>query len=237
MIPIPSTTPMVEALTVAALVAGYQNGLQLLPVARRFPRLTPAIGVGLAAVAAVVLAFRSWDPVSAGLGLAAVRWAPVWGAAAIAVAATLAWLAGRTPALESTVADPRVARLGRTEFAAYVGLRIPFVSALAEEILFRGIVYGLVAAVAPAWVAIGVSSVAFGLWHVMAGLEQAGAQGMARGRRNGHVVGTVMFTALAGVGFGLIRFWTGGVWAPAAVHAAVNVTFALAARRRGRIPA
>jgi uncharacterized protein len=228
---------MVEALTVAALVAGYQNGLQLLPVARRFPRLTPAIGVGLAAVAAVVLSFHQWDLAGAGLGLAAVRWVPAWGAAALLVAATLAWLASRIPALESTVADPRVARLDRAEFAAYVGLRIPLVSALAEEILFRGVVYGLVAAVAPPWVAIGVSSIAFGLWHVMAGLEQAGAQGMAVGRRNGHVAGTVLFTALAGVGFGLIRFWTGGVWAPAAVHAAVNVTFALAARRRARTPA
>lgn len=222
---------MVEALTVAVLVAGFQNGVQLLPLSRRFPRITPAIGVGLAALAAVILVFASWDPVAAGLGLEAMRWAPAWGLLFAGIAGGIALLARRRPGLRGMVADPRIAELDRREFAVYAGVRIPLISALAEEILFRGVVYGLVAAVAPWWAAILVSSLAFGLWHVVGGLDHARVHGMSKGRQTGHVAGTVAATALAGVGFGLLRFWTGGIWASVLVHAAVNLTFAIAGRR------
>lgn len=226
---------MVEALAVAALVAGYQNGIQLLPLNRRFPRLTPAIGVSAGALAAVVLVFMLWDPVQAGLGLEAWRWAPAWGVLFVGIAGGIALLARRHPGMRGMVADPRLVSMDRTEYAVHVGLRIPLVSALAEEVLFRGVVYGLVAMVAPWWAAIAVSSVAFGLWHVVAGLDHANAHGMDLRRRTGHVAGTVLFTALAGVGFGLLRFWTGGIWASVVVHAVVNMTFAVAGRRLGSV--
>ncbi|MBM3660168.1 MAG: CPBP family intramembrane metalloprotease, partial [Actinobacteria bacterium] len=100
--------------------------------------------------------------------------------------------------------------------------------ALAEELLFRGAVLGAWRPVIGTPGAVAVSSLAFGVWHVLPALEAhahnpAGADLADRvGGRPTHVVGTVAATAVAGAGFAALRLRTRSVVAPALVHAAVN---------------
>ncbi len=67
-------------------------------------------------------------------------------------------------------------------------------------------------------------SVLFGLWHVN-GVLHNGSGGIAVGA----VIGTVLATTVAGVGFGWLRVRSDSQLAPVLAHVATNsVTFAVA---------
>lgn len=135
------------------------------------------------------------------------------------------------------IADRRVAGLRGPELAYHVLARIPLGTALAEEMLFRGVLFAV-------WRDVGISSLgaalfaslAFGLWHVSPTIigtrindPQASGQKLWAA-----VAGAVLLTMVAGLGLTWLRLRTGGLIAPIVLHGGINSVSALAGVRAGR---
>lgn len=91
---------------------------------------------------------------------------------------------------------------------------IPLGTALFEETLFRGVLFGALLQTYPQRIAVGVSAVVFGLWHLVP--EISAAAGL------GEIIGTVAFTTAVGVLFAVIRLWARHLAAPVMTHTATN---------------
>jgi len=234
-------TAVVAGITIAAGAVS-----QRAPTRRDARRVAPWANV-VAAGAAVALA-RGWGCSWRDLGLDAsdvgrgVR-AGVVAAAPVAIALGTA---AAVPSTRGWFADARVVSLDAAAATRELLVRIPIATAAAEEVLFRG----ALPAVASAWLgtagADALSSLAFGVWHVLPALEshEHHAHGAALaervggrvGGRGANVAATVAVTATSGAALLALRRRTGSVVAPAIAHAALNgVAFALARRmhRRG----
>lgn len=217
----PHPVATAAGVTAVALAAGAT--VPLLP-----RRLRPAANA-VATVAALGLAWR------AGLDAADLGCAPTdlaagarAGTAAAGVATAVVAAGAGSPRTRGLFADARVTGATDRRAAYELLVRIPLATALTEELLFRGAVLGAWKRAAGTPVAVAVSSVAFGVWHVLPALEShehnpAGARISARaGGRPAHVVGTIVATALAGAGFAALRLRSRSVVAPVLAHAAVN---------------
>jgi membrane protease YdiL (CAAX protease family) len=154
--------------------------------------------------------------------------------AAILIAAAVAVVAA-VPAARRYLADQRVTgAAGHVAFELVV--RVPFGTALAEELIFRGALLGLFLQRHPRRSAIAMSSLVFGFWHVLPTLntlhlDAVGSLTHGDALRTGAaVLVSVLATALAGWGFAWLRFRAGSVLAPVLAHASVN-SFALLAGR------
>jgi membrane protease YdiL (CAAX protease family) len=145
-----------------------------------------------------------------------------------AVGAVLLVALGYTVALALPFAHRAAAAPPSTRTAMYAALvEVPFATVLLEEIAFRGVLWGLLAHDHGPWVATGLSSLLFGLWHVAGALEDGGVgrPGWLTGTWWGAVAwiaGTVLFTALAGVLFAEVRRRSGSVFAAMGLHWATN---------------
>ncbi|MGA4690584.1 lysostaphin resistance A-like protein [Rhodococcus sp. AB351] len=104
----------------------------------------------------------------------------------------------------------------RADHTEWVFVHIPFGTVLAEELLFRSVLYALTRRASRRWHRV-LTSVAFGLWHVVPA-RHAGDS----------VPGTVALTALSGVVFDELRRRTGSVVAPMLLHLAINAGGAVA---------
>lgn len=125
------------------------------------------------------------------------------------------------------LADPCLGALGRGETALHLLVRIPVLTAVAEEAIFRGLLHVALLAVLPLEAAMLAGSGLFGAWHVGPALERR----RSTGRSHWGVLLTVAATAVAGLFLVWLRVETGSIWASTGVHAAVNVTLAWFARR------
>ena len=193
--------------------------------------LGPAGAAGLLVLAR--WAGLSWAELGLGPGtwLRGLRWA---GAAIGAVAVVFA-VGAALPLTRSAFRDSRYDfGWGHALLTAFV--LIPVGTVLFEEVAFRGVLWGLLRRRHGPWVATGVSSALFGLWHVLPSLGLA-ADDQAIGSTVGtgssgqavSVLGTVLFTALAGVVFCELRRRSGSLLAPAGLHWATNALGVLAA--------
>jgi membrane protease YdiL (CAAX protease family) len=191
--------------------------------------LTFAGAVALVAVATLALS-RAQLCLEGDLGDAGVAFA------AVAVYAIGAFaLAGSRHA--HRIADKRVAGLRGSELAYYVLARIPLGTAVAEEVIFRGVLFTV-------WRDVGISSFgaalfssfAFGLWHVSPTLQGIRINDPQASTHKlwAAVVGAVLLTTVAGLGLTWLRLRTGGLVAPIVVHGGINSVSALAAIRAGR---
>lgn len=147
-------------------------------------------------------------------------------------------LAGRRTAV--LVADRRLAGMDSRELAYRTIIRVPFGTALPEELIFRGVLLAVMAEgdlEASLW-----SSLAFGLWHVGPAYNRLQENGRVKEGAPAALVasiaGSVALTGLAGLLFCRLRIETGGVAAPFALHATLNslgtVAAHLANRKTGR---
>src|SRR3984885_1710101 len=143
--------------------------------------------------------------------------------------------AGLLALARSAFRDPRYDfGWGHALLTAFV--LIPVGTVLFEEVAFRGVLWGLLRRRHGSWVATSVSSALFGLWHVLPSLGLA-ADDQAIGSTVGSgssgqavsVLGTVLFTGLAGVVFCELRRRSGSLLAPAGLHWATNALGVLAA--------
>jgi membrane protease YdiL (CAAX protease family) len=179
------------------------------------------------AAAAALLAFArgaGCDAVDLGLDPRSMRRGVAYGALGAAVVT-----AGVVPAL----LHPKTRELfveergdGSSESAYHLAVRIPFGTALAEELMFRGALLGILARRRPAWQAALLSSLIFGVWHVWPthdSLERNPAAGERWERsRVGAVASTVGLTTAAGLGLSWLRTRSRSIVAPVVAHAVVN---------------
>jgi membrane protease YdiL (CAAX protease family) len=129
-------------------------------------------------------------------------------------------VAGLIPATQPLFADHRMAGVGRAGTAYRAAVRIPLGTVLMEEVAFRGVLLVLVGGLAGTRGAVVVSSCLFGLWHVVP--VRATLRTNALATRPAIVGTAVVALALVGAGLCWLRLRTGGLWAPALVHAAAS---------------
>lgn len=173
------------------------------------------------ATAGVVAAIGAWAQLSraelgldrstfgAGLRLGLV----VFGIVLAAVA-----LAAVVPALRGAFEDDR-ARVDAATMALRVLVVIPIGTVVVEELIFRGVLHGLLTRLTTATGALVVGALVFGLWHVFPAWR--GADGSTLSRL-GVAAGTLAATSAAGVGFIWLRTRSGSLVAPALAHLATN---------------
>lgn len=214
----------------------------------------PAVGLTVAVLVAANLLFHRWPGlfglvtavVVSILLLGVLRWAggtwadaglargtlargARWALALIALVG-LVYLAGALlPATRTVFEDRRYAGLGGGEVMLRVFVLVPVGTVLVEEIAFRGVLYGLVRRARGTVWATAVSSLLFGLWHVLPSLHLATAKPALTAVFGDSalggvlaVVAAVVFTAAAGVLFCELRRRSGSLLAPMGLHWAVN---------------
>ncbi|MGW7285494.1 CPBP family intramembrane glutamic endopeptidase [Streptomyces sp. NPDC054847] len=131
------------------------------------------------------------------------------------------------PATRSLFEDRLYEGMSATELTARVLVLVPVGTVLVEEVAFRGVLYGLLCRARGAVRATTVSSLLFGLWHVLPSLATAkpalttvfGTSVLGAALA---VAATVLFTAAAGVLFCELRRRSGSLLAPMGLHWAVN---------------
>ena len=145
-------------------------------------------------------------------------------------AAALVAAAAAAPMTRRFFADERVLKGSRRAALYEVCVRIPFATALPEEVVFRGVLLSVLSRSHTTATAIAWTSALFGLWHVLPTLDTVrtnpikdvlpkGALGYAT------AAGAAMpATAAAGVLFALLRNRSGSVVAPFLVHTTINAT-------------
>jgi uncharacterized protein len=157
------------------------------------------------------------------------------GAAALAAGGVAVGVA--LPATRRFFADRRVGDAGRGEASYHLAVRIPLATALAEELLFRGVLLALFRRRRGTGAAVLWSSLLFGAWHVLPTLDHyqgnPASDLVADPGRGRHlaVLATTLATTGAGGGFAWLRLRSGSVLAPTLAHAALNVSAYLAGRR------
>ncbi len=106
-------------------------------------------------------------------------------------------------------------------------VRVPLATALYEEVLFRGIVFGmLMHRLKPIYAGV-LTSVLFGLWHILPTLQtiETNPAGDAFTGIPGTtiaILGSVMATGAAGLGFLLVRLYANSTWASVLMHIGTN---------------
>ena len=124
------------------------------------------------------------------------------------------------PPLEEVFQDDSVRDAGDFDRWFVPLVRIPLGTAVYEEVVFRSVLLGIfLATMRRTWQAVAVTSVLFGLWHIVPAIESAGDGAVAV---FGAVAGTVFVTALGGLLFGVLRTWSRSVVAPILAHTATN---------------
>ena len=116
---------------------------------------------------------------------------------------------------------------------------IPLATVVFEEVAFRSVLWGLLERDGGAGTATVVSALLFGVWHVLPAMDLVGSSTALRGRAGRAdlrrtvltVLGTVAFTALAGLVFGELRRASGSLLAPVVLHWSVNGLAVVAAAR------
>jgi uncharacterized protein len=186
----------------------------------------PYIVAGVSAtVGMAFVAWRhglSWTDV--GLGRSTWVTGLIWSVGIVVAVGGAIGIAGAIPRLHHLFADERITEVSGAETARKALLDIPFGTVLIEEFAFRGVMLALVASVTSMPWAVAVTSVLFGLWHISPALEMHDSHNATTGNSWITVVGTVFFTGLSGVGFALLRLFTGSLFPPAALHWAANGT-------------
>jgi len=166
------------------------------------------------------------------LGLGNWQRGAVFGAAAVGVIAiglvAAALLSTSVVRIADAFDDDR-ADISAAELLVRVIVIIPIGTALAEELMFRGVIFGLLIKMrAPA---ILISSVLFSLWHLLpAGLDQGNL-----GQAVATIATTFVATFCAGLLFGWLRSRSASLLAPVLAHIGTNsgallTAWALAAR-------
>ncbi len=194
------TWAAVAALMIGFLFATRQvEGAPFVAVA-----LLTAVGLVVVAVRAELTAGDlglAWDSLPAGL---------LWSVVLVLLVGAGVAVGLRVPRLRRAFRDPRHRGPG-VRAARRALVDVPLGTVLLEELAFRGVVLALLVRDLGAPWAVVLSSVLFGLWHVLGAWDTRAS-----------VPGTVVATTGAGVAFALLRLGTGSLLPPAALHWAFN---------------
>lgn len=217
------------------VVAAFLTGYNLVSPWRSGIGYVVANLVTTSATAGVVVLCLRMTPQE--IGIRGNRWSAALkaGLAAVAVTAPL-YVFASADATAPLVADERVADLDGSQVAFNMLVRIPLGTALAEELAFRGVLFGMFRPSGLATATL-VSSSAFGLWHTRPALASIRANFPETGEPMTAllVLSALGVTAAAGAGFCWLREKTGGIAAPWALHATLNsLALGAAALAHGR---
>lgn len=193
------------------------------------PLVTGLIGAGLSLGAALLFGFERIGLTGGDPGTAVV-----WGGVTIAVMSVIGAAMLYRADLRARLADQPLASLGNADACAQIFVRIPIFTALIEEAFFRGVLHAALMALYPVEVAIWLGAGLFGLWHIGPGADQAHTGGRSVRGRALHTAITVVATTVAGAFLVWLRIETGSIWAPVAVHAAINMTMGFFVRLAAR---
>lgn len=210
-----------SAATAAVLAYGYFI-VRVVPLAVYVPVNLAAAGL---AVALMHASGAGWDDLGLGrqnlgrglrLGLLTVL--PIAAVVATGVAVTVS---------RELFVDARFTDLGTTRTLYELLVRIPLGTALAEELVFRGALLGLYMRRRTFLRAALLSSLVFGLWHVVTAMSsvQSNAAGevlTSPAAQAAGVFATVIATAAAGMVFCWVRRRSGSVLGPVITHGALN---------------
>lgn len=196
------------------------------------PVVTGLVGAVLTVLAGAVFGFHT-------IGVTYVHplVAISWGCGAVVLTSIVGMLLLSRPSLRRELADPRLAAMRAPRLFVRVLIRIPIFTALIEEAFFRGVLHAALMALYPVDVAVWLGAGLFGMWHIGPGVDQAQAGDKTGSSHLLHTAGTVVATTVAGLLLIWLRIETGSIWAPAAVHAAINMTMAMFSRAAARVPA
>jgi len=213
----------------AAYAVVFQTALYFTLPSRLRARVAPMV-TGAAGAGVVLVVAATFGPGRVGIRGGDPAEALLWGLAAVVAALTLCVALMTSPSRRALLADPRIVSLDRRRAAVEILIRIPVFTVLIEEAFFRGVLHAALVALYPLDVAVWIGAGLFGIWHIGPGLDQARAGAKTPQQGAVHTVMTVVATAVAGFALVWLRIATGSIWAPVAVHAAVNMTMAAVAR-------
>lgn len=133
------------------------------------------------------------------------------------------------PRLRPILYDDRAGRLTGAELVFQLLVRIPLGTVLLEEIAFRGVVFAAISRDHGTVAGAAVSSMLFGLWHVLPSSALTVSNEITRtllgtgqtARVQGAVI-AVVATTVAGVALCWLRLAARSIAAPAALHWAIN---------------
>ncbi|WP_328940627.1 CPBP family intramembrane metalloprotease [Streptomyces sp. NBC_00250] len=191
------------------------------------PRLIAAVTVS--ALLLGVLRWAGGTLADAGLAPGTLARGARWASVLMGLVGVVYAAGALLPATRSLFEDQRYDGMTGSELVARVLVVVPVGTVLVEEIAFRGVLYGLVSRARGTVWATTVSSLLFGLWHVLPSLHLATAKPALTGVFGDSALGSflaitaaVLFTALAGVLFCELRRRSGSLLAPMGLHWAVN---------------
>jgi membrane protease YdiL (CAAX protease family) len=179
-------------------------------------------------VAAMVTVARllglSWTDL--GIGRGTWRAGLRWGGAAIGVAIVgYGVVLVAAPAL---LENPQLAGASPGSLLLRGLVLIPMGTVLAEELAFRGVLQGHSIRSLPARAALGVTSVAFGLWHLTVALGPS-AVPLPPTLQWTSALTVLAVTIVGGLALGWLRHRTGSVLAPIGLHLGTNAVGLVAA--------
>jgi membrane protease YdiL (CAAX protease family) len=221
------TTPVAVAVVLAVL--GVMNVWVYAGPAKAHPVTGPVAAALLLLVGKQ--AGLSWEAL--GLGRDSLLSGVVYGAVCAGIVAVVYAVGVTVPATRRFFRDTRY-RTSASSVVFTAFLAIPLGTVVFEEVGFRGVLWGLVEDAHGALWATLVTSVLFGLWHVLPALHMARTHTAVPSSDRGRllaVLGTVAFTTVAGVVFAQLRDSSGSLVAPALFHWATNSLGVLAAAR------
>ena len=186
-----------------------------------------AFGGSFGLLAIGVLDGNSWTDM--GLGWGYIIPGLIWGVGSVAVVTIGYLLAATFRKGRDAMHDERVAALSGPRLMFQALVEVPFGTVLFEEIAFRAVLFSMLARRFGVVPAIIISSVLFGLWHILPSIgthEQSAALGSVVGEgRRGNILAvalSVLTTSIAGVVFAGLRLVSGSVLAPMGLHWATN---------------
>lgn len=206
------------------------------------PRRAHLVTGPLGAVALLAVgraAGLSW----ASLGLSVTQLLPglAYGAAAAGVIALVYVVGMALPLTRRAFLDTRY-RIPMRAAVLMSLVTIPLATVVFEEVAFRSVLWGLLETDHGTAVATTLTAVLFGLWHVLPALDVTGTStAISDGGRPGRrrvlltILGTVVFTAVAGVVFAELRRRSGSLVAPVFLHWATNGLAVVAASRLWKV--
>jgi len=219
---------LIEALALAAMLVAYNTATNLEPGNDR-GYIARNVVVGALLIAVARGRGLTWQEL--GLGGTGPRSGWRWGgaiASAVGSAVTLTAVFGRRRDLGRRMLSDRRADLDDRELAWQTLVRIPVGTAAFEELAFRSVVHAMFARSGGWPAALAGSSVTFGLWHIGPTLASLRLNEVAD-HPAGPVMGAVVATTVAGVGFGVLRDVSGHVLPCWLAHWTSNAVGLLAA--------
>jgi CAAX protease family protein len=179
----------------------------------------------------VVLALVAWTAGATrsdlGLGRTDAGTGVLYGAAAVGIVLLVLVLAAVIPATNGYLHDSR-AQIGGGRLLYELGVSIVLLTAIPEELAFRGVLLGSALRLWGPWRASLITSALFGLWHIdptLSTMKDNRAVAGASASIGGQVLvvlGAVAVTFVAGLLFCWLRLRSRSLIAPVMAHAATN---------------